>query len=84
MAQGSDGEVTSKLFKVRGILRTGMRMIDRNTVITQLESAQDLLKAPNEVHEIAVLLKDNIYLSNELSRLQNWVTPEYKSGLRSC
>ena len=83
MAQGSDGEVTSKLFKVRGILRTGMRMIDRNTVITQLESAQDLLKAPNEVHEIAVLLKDNIYLSNELSRLQNWVIPEYKSGLRA-
>ena len=83
MAQGSDGEVTSKLLKVRGILRTGMRLIDRNTVITQLESAQDLIKAPNEVHEIAVLLKDNIHLSNELKRLQDWVLPDHESGLRA-
>ena len=83
MAQGSDGEVTSKLLKVRGILRTGMRLIDRNTVITQLESAQDLIKAPNEVHEIAVLLKDNIHLPKELERLKNWVLPDHESGLRA-
>ena len=83
MAQGADGEVTSKLFKVRGILRTGMRLIDRNTVITQLESAQYLLKAPDEVHEIAVLLKDNQHLSDELKRLQSWVAPDFQSGLRA-
>tara|TARA_B100000674_G_scaffold479090_1_gene477046 strand:+ start:796 stop:2028 length:1233 start_codon:yes stop_codon:yes gene_type:complete len=83
MAQGSDGDVTSKLFKVRGILRTGMRLIDRNTVITQLESAQDLLKAPNEVHEIAVLLKGNQYLPKELQRLQKWVASDYHTGLRA-
>ncbi len=83
MAQGSDGEVTSKLFKVRGIIRTGMRLIDRNTVITQLESAQDLLKAPNEVHEIAVLLKNNRHLPTELQKLQEWVRSNYQNGLRA-
>ncbi len=65
------------------IIRIGMWLIDRNTVITQLESAQDLLKAPKEVHEIAVLLKGNQYLPKELQRLQKWVASDYHTGLRA-
>lgn len=83
MAQGAQGEITSKLFKVRGILATGMRMIDRNTVIVQLESAQNLLGVVNQAHEIAVLLKSDQMISSVLKILQSFVAPFQQEGLRA-
>lgn len=83
MAQDQNGEITSKLFKVRGIIQTGMRMIDRNTVITQLESAQRLIGVSDEVHEIAVLLKNDELMTSTLEAVNELIEPLQQSGLRA-
>lgn len=83
MAQDQNGEIASKLFKVRGILQTGMRMIDRSTIITQLKSAQKLIGVSDEVHEIAVLLKDDELISSTLDAINQLISPVQSSGLRA-
>ncbi len=55
MTQGKD-EVTSRLFRVRGTLKTGSKELDGFFAIATLPAAQDLLEQPDTAHQISVHL----------------------------
>lgn len=57
-AQAKDGRMVSRLFRVRGLLSTGIPVLDRSAVIVSRAAAADALGAPGQAHELAVLLDD--------------------------
>lgn len=66
--QGASGGVEDHLLRVSGVLKTGMKELDRNAMVVNLEDASKIVGAPGMVHEIAVLLNspaliDGVYSS---------------------
>lgn len=57
MAQGKE-EVTSRMFRVRGLLRTGSADIDGSLAIAPLAALAGLLEAPGAAHQVSVHLAD--------------------------
>jgi ABC-type lipoprotein release transport system permease subunit len=55
--QKKGGELTGEAVRVRGILATGVREVDGGLVLTTLPFAQRLAGRPDEIHELAVLLR---------------------------
>lgn len=55
--QSRDGALTSELFRVRGILSTGLEEIDAGTVMIPRERAAALGGISDQVHELAVILE---------------------------
>jgi len=53
----TEGEHESRLVRVRGIFATGSEEIDSGLMVTDLQTAGELLGTPS-VHEVAVLLPD--------------------------
>ena len=51
-------EVQSRLFRVRGLLRTGSAQFDGFTAVVSLEAAQDLLGEPGAASQVSLHLKD--------------------------
>ncbi len=58
MAQDKNGKMASRLFRVRGFLKTGISMLDKGAVLVSRRAAANVLGAPGEAHEVAVLLID--------------------------
>ncbi|MFH1723493.1 MAG: FtsX-like permease family protein [Elusimicrobiota bacterium] len=58
MAQDHKGEMVSRLFRVRGLLDTGIPDIDKGAVLVHRRAAARLLGAEDRAHELAVLLSD--------------------------
>ncbi len=56
--QGKDGELSSELFRVRGVFDTGIKEVDRSLVMVGRERAAQMAGAPGEIHELALILKD--------------------------
>lgn len=56
--QGQHGELVSELFRVRDVINTGIRDIDRSLVMVSRQKAASMVGAPDAVHEIAVVLED--------------------------
>jgi ABC-type lipoprotein release transport system permease subunit len=56
MVQDKQNEIHSQLFRIQGIIETGLKDMDRNTVILPLKNAQSLLKIKDQIHETAILL----------------------------
>lgn len=54
--QGRDGELTSELLRVRGVVETGVKNIDGSLVMVGRERAAAMAGRPGEVHELAVVL----------------------------
>ncbi|PCJ14971.1 MAG: hypothetical protein COB02_18480 [Candidatus Cloacimonadota bacterium] len=71
MAKGKDDEISSKLFRIRGIIKTGVTNIDKNTIITNLKNIQKLIQKENSVHEVAIHLKGFDYINDTLSNLNS-------------
>lgn len=57
MGQGKD-EVTSRLFRVRGVFRTGAAELDAFTAIVGLGAAQQFLEMPDAANQVSVHLRD--------------------------
>jgi ABC-type lipoprotein release transport system permease subunit len=55
-ADGSAGEIQSALFRVTGIFRTGLRDVDAYVIHLWLAKAQELLRAPDQVTQVAIFL----------------------------
>jgi ABC-type lipoprotein release transport system permease subunit len=55
MTQGAD-EVTSKLFRVRGLLKTGSKELDGFFALATLPAAQELLEQDDVAHQVSVHL----------------------------
>jgi ABC-type lipoprotein release transport system permease subunit len=59
MAQGAgEGEIRSALFRVAGILETGLQEIDETLALAPLAAVQDLLALGGGVHQVALILED--------------------------
>lgn len=56
MTQDASGQIVSKLYRISGIVRTGVSEVDARTVFTSRENLSNLIGRPGEVHEIAVML----------------------------
>ena len=55
--QHRDGELTSELLRVRGVLRTGLKEIDASMVMVGRQRAAAMAGIPGEIHELAVILE---------------------------
>lgn len=59
MAQAFGGkEIEAHLFRVSGILRSGVEDVDESLVLASLPAAQKFLKLGSRVHQVAVFLDD--------------------------
>lgn len=70
MAQDAQGEVASKLFKVSGILKTGVKAIDSGTVLASREALAAVIGREGHAHEIAVMLDGPEAIAGMLPRLK--------------
>jgi len=70
--QGRDGELVNELFRVRGVIETGIKEVDASLVFVGLDRAAAMGGIAGEVHELAVILKPSANIDeafNSLSRL---------------
>lgn len=59
MAQGAGGtEIESRLFRVAGVLKTGLEEYDQSLVLAPLESVANFFKLNGRVHQLGILLSD--------------------------
>ncbi|MCR4294920.1 MAG: hypothetical protein NUW21_05255, partial [Elusimicrobia bacterium] len=59
MAQDKNGRMASRLFRVRGLLKTEISDIDKGMVLVSREAAAGVLGAPGQAHEVSVLFSDH-------------------------
>ncbi len=57
--QHRDGELAAELFRIRGVVRTGVKEVDHSLVMVGLNRAGRLAGIPGQVHELAVILHDS-------------------------
>ncbi len=57
MTQGAE-DVTSRLFRVRGLLSTGAKELDGFFALAPLEAAAELLEQPGSAHQVSLHLPD--------------------------
>jgi len=55
--QNRDGELASELFRIRGVVKTGIRDFDRSLVMVGRQRAAAMAGIPGQVQELAVILK---------------------------
>ncbi|HKL48580.1 MAG TPA: FtsX-like permease family protein [Desulfuromonadales bacterium] len=56
--QSRSGELVSELFRVRGVVETGIKDIDRSLVMVGLDRAAAMNGRPGEISELAVILDE--------------------------
>lgn len=59
-ASAPDGELTRGLFRVAGILESGIRQLDESLAYTTLPAAWDMLSSPGTLMQIGVLLDEGL------------------------
>lgn len=73
VTQAADGTLGNELYRVGGIVKTGMAYLDRSVVFMRIDDLQRLLALePGRIHELAVRLRDPLIapeLSREISRM---------------
>lgn len=70
MMQDFSGEITSKLFRVAGIFKSGVTQIDSSTIFVDRQELAASLGNINAVHDVAMVLYNRDDLPVEISRLQ--------------
>jgi len=56
MGQGEDGDVTSRLFRLRGVFKTGGAELDSFIGLTPLAAVQELNRTPDAAHQLTIHL----------------------------
>lgn len=54
IGQAADGSLANDLYKVQGIIKCPVDMINQSGVVMSLQDAQELFVMPNEAHEIVI------------------------------
>ncbi len=55
--QSRSGELASELFRVGGVVTTGLREVDASLILVGRERAARMAGIPGEIHELAVILR---------------------------
>jgi ABC-type lipoprotein release transport system permease subunit len=70
VTQAADGTMGNELYRVSGLLNTGLRHLDRSLVVLRLEDLQHLLALePSRIHEIALRIPDALAADETAARL---------------
>ncbi len=56
--QSQDGGLVTELFRVGGVIDTGIREMDSSIVMINSSQASEMAGVPDDIHEIAVVLED--------------------------
>jgi ABC-type lipoprotein release transport system permease subunit len=67
--QNRRGDLTSELFRIRGIVHTGLRDVDHSLVMVGLDKAASMGGFPGEIHELALILKRAASVSEVMPEL---------------
>ncbi len=73
MTRGPGGEIASELFRVSGIVKTGIREFDSATVIVSRERLAKVIGVPGGAHEVAVMLDGARSVPRMLPRIREIV-----------
>ncbi|HOY65873.1 MAG TPA: FtsX-like permease family protein [Candidatus Ozemobacteraceae bacterium] len=60
MFQGADGEIRSTLFRVSGIVHSGVKQMDAGMIVADRKELGEAFGAPDAAHELAILLDDPV------------------------
>ncbi|MGZ3921263.1 MAG: ABC transporter permease [Bacteroidia bacterium] len=63
------GEITSGAFRIVGMFRTKNSMLDESVVYVRFQDLGHLLGTGDEIHELAILLKDDAFTQNMTQEL---------------
>ena len=55
--QGPSGELVSEMFRVHGVITTGIKSIDKSLLLVGKERAAQMGGIPGQIHELAIVLK---------------------------
>lgn len=55
--QSRSGELASELFRVRGVVHSGIKNVDRTLVLVDRQRAAAMGGVPGQIHELAVILR---------------------------
>lgn len=69
-AQDATGDIVTRLYRVSGLMRTGIREMDAGTVIMHRSSLADLIGKPHSAHELAIILRHQRQIPMALLRVQ--------------
>lgn len=68
--QHQSGELVSEMLRVHGVVTTGIKNIDRSLLMVGRERAARLVGMENRVHELALVLKNQVSAEKVLSVLE--------------
>lgn len=54
--QGVDGELASELFRIRGVIDTGLKDVDASLIMVGRQKAAAMVGNPDNIHELAIIL----------------------------
>ncbi|RPI29801.1 MAG: ABC transporter permease [Acidobacteria bacterium] len=78
VTQAADGTLGNELFKVAGIVRTGLAYLDRSVAFSRIDDLQLLLALePSRIHEIAIRIQDPLgaaEVGRQISQMQGLPT----------
>ena len=57
-AQGPEGELVSELFRIRGVVKSGIREVDNSLVLVGRQRAAAMTGHPDSIHELAIILEN--------------------------
>ncbi|MFA6470973.1 MAG: FtsX-like permease family protein [Candidatus Latescibacterota bacterium] len=69
--QDANGEIMNKLYRVSGIIRTGIREIDSGMVMVPRENLARAIGREGSAHEIAVMLKNQNLIPKALPHIRD-------------
>ncbi len=75
MTQDASGEIVSGLYRVSGIIRTGIREFDAGTVYVPRPELASLIGREGSVHEIALMLTSIDRIPETLPRIRDILDP---------
>jgi ABC-type lipoprotein release transport system permease subunit len=67
--QNRQGDLTNELFRIRGIVHTGLRDVDGSLVMVGLDKAASMGGFPGEIHELALILNRSGSVSEVMPEL---------------
>lgn len=70
VGQDVDGSIASELYRVEGVLASAVDLVSTMGLVVSLEDAQDLLRAPDQAHEIVLRMRDAETLDESVARLR--------------
>lgn len=72
--QGRSGELVSEMFRVHGVVTTGIKSVDRSLLLVGRERAAALAGITGQIHELAVVLKQQKFDRTVYPAIQQLLT----------